>query len=197
MAHKKQTKGKQMKTSINQIIALSERFSGSQVEFQYAPKEVATKKGRSQADKDAIALKWGTRLPIKKVSIGTTLGLLGKYEAKVNGQRLIEGVDDNFKAEKASGKSWVGGNVFVSDKDADKFYLGYEPTKGADDKIYLDANGVQLTAEEIIEILTSADQVKVSVGSGRQEVEEAVRWATPLIESISWIKIGGKTIVID
>jgi hypothetical protein len=176
------------------LIALTTRFSGSEFEMQYAPKECAIKKGRSAADKAEIATKWGERLPISKIKLGVSKGKLGPYEQKVNGQRLMEDKVDDFVPLAPKGKVWVGGNIFVNEA-GDTIYIGYEPMVAEVTTIFTDCKGKTLTEEEKKEILTSADLPKPP-SEGRQEVEEVVLWVTVKTDSLSWVKIGGKVVAL-
>jgi hypothetical protein len=174
-----------------QLVALTERFSGSQVQLQFAPKE-----GKHRKKEEANIAAAGLVLPIKKVKVGASLGLLGSYENKVNGQLLIEGKQDDFVAQSPKGKVKLGGNVYTSE-DGSKFYLGYEPQKSDVQTIFVDANGRQLTEEEKISFLLASEIPKAHGASENQGTDDAVLWVTAELKNLSWVKINGKTLVIE
>ena len=185
-----------MSAQIDLLVALTTRNAGAEFELKYANKVVETKKGRSKAEKEEIANALEGRLPITKVKKGNSKGRLVNYENAVNGQRLMEGKEDNFTSKKASGKSKIGdSNIYKSD-DGTKYYIGYEPLPSDVKTLFYDAKGVELTEEEMQKFLTSADLKKEDAGSGRQEVDEAVKYVTVNIESLELIEIAGKTIAL-
>lgn len=175
----------------NQLVALTSRFSGSVIELQFAPKDAKWRK-KEVANAEAQ----GIVFPIKKVKVGASLGLLGSYEAKVNGQLLIEGKQDDFVAQAPKGKVKLGGNVYTSE-DGSKFYLGYEPQKSSVETIFVDANGRQLTEDEKISFLLASEIPKEKGASENQGTDDEVLWVTADLQNLSWVKINGKTLVID
>ena len=184
-----------MSDKISTLIALTTRFQGSEIEIQYAPKEVPTKKGKSNVEKAQIAKELDGRLPISKIKLGVSKGRLIDYENAVNGQRLLEGLQDDFVSKKANGKTKLGGSIYKSDKDDAVHYIGFEPINSDAETIYVDAKGKQLTDAEIVQYLTSADQKKEAKFES-QGVEEGIKFTSPLLSSISWIKIKDNTIHI-
>lgn len=173
---------------VNQLIALSTRHSGAEISLQFAPKVAKHRKQREVEMTDA-----GIALPIKKIKVGVSKGVIGSYSDKVNGQRLCEGVQDNFTPLAPTGKAWIGGSLYRS--DSGRFYLGYEPKKAEVKTIFVDAKGRQLTEEEQTRYLLASELPKAG-GSDRQGVEERVSWITAGLDSLEWVAIGGRTILL-
>lgn len=177
-----------MNQVVSQLIALSTRHSGSEICLQFAPKVAKHRKLREVEIADN-----GIVLPIKKVKVGVSKGVIGSYESKVNGQRLIEDQHDDFTPLSANGKEWIGGSLYHS--PSGRYYIGYEPQKSSTKTIFVDAIGRQLSEIEKERFLLTSELPKAG-GSDRQGVGERVLWVTASLDSLEWVAIGGRTILL-
>lgn len=124
--------------------------------------------------------------PVRKVSrVNVCLGF--QYESAVNRQRTREGTEADFEAAPRQWGQRQPGTMFVEHKG--KLYLETKVEKSLS-HIFMDANGKELTPEEIAPYLPARSE------SSRQETDKEIIVRDYALESIRSLALKGETYVM-
>jgi len=139
------------------------------------------------AETDAGLKKTGNPFgPVRKVSrVNVCLGF--QYESAVNRQRTREGTEADFQSAPRQWGTRIPGSMLVEHKG--KLYLETKVEKSLG-YVFLDANGKELTAEEVAPFLPARSK------STRQETEKEILVRDYALESLRSLSMGGEQYVM-